>query len=59
MSFGPVTADCLSVGGQPELGGGSTVATVSHQNDGGPALGRVERDDERRMPAGDGDDGQS
>ena len=55
----PVAADRLPVAGEPELGCRGAVAAVSHQDDGGAPLRRVVRDDERRMPAGDGDDGQS
>ena len=59
MAFGAVAADRLPVGGQSELGSGGAVAAVPHQYDGGAALGRVERHDEGRMPAGDGDDGHA
>ena len=59
MSLGAVAADRLPVGRQTELGRRGAVLAVSHEDDGGPALGRVERDDERRVPAGDSDDGHA
>jgi len=59
VPLGAVAADRLAVAGQLELGGRGAVAAVAHQNDGRPVLGRVERNDERRMPAGDGDDRQT
>ena len=56
MPLGAVAANRLTVGRQSELGGGGAVAAVPHQDDGRPTLGGVERDDEGRVPAGDGDD---
>lgn len=58
MSLGSVANKRLSVRRQSELGGGGAVSAVPHQHDGGAPIGRVERDDESRVPAGDGDDRQ-